>query len=120
MIIYKNRELNICEDLLGNIWSFVSFTLNPHLLIINKYYYSNYRKDAKITNLNSYIRFLIRNDYNFLFSFLLNNKLLKKVNLRKKYKYKKETYKNYIHFLNYLCIYYDSNKCKFLVNDFYK
>lgn len=109
----KNKYLN--NDVLKQIWSFISFKSNPHLLILNKYNYISNRPITKINNIDSYIRFLIRNDYNFLFSFLLLNTIIKKININKTYKYKKEKYKNYIHFLRSLCINYNSNKCKILL-----
>ena len=109
----KNKYLN--NDVLKQIWSFISFKSNPHLLILNKYNYISNRPITKINNIDSYIRFLIRNDYNFLFSFLLLNTIIKKKNINKPYKYKKEKYKNYIHFLRGLCINYNSNKCKILL-----
>jgi hypothetical protein len=112
----KNRNLN--DDILNQIWSFISFEKSPNLLMLNKNYYTNYRQYTKISNENTYTRFLIRNDYNFLFSFLLLNNICKNINLRKKYKYKKETFKNYIHFLNSLCINYNSIKCKTLVRNY--
>ena len=112
----KNNYLN--NDVLNQIWSFISFKLNPHLLILNKNYYMINRPITKINNLDSYIRFLIRNDYNFLFSFFLLHTIIKKINIYKKYKYKKERYKNYIHFLRGLCINYNSNKCKILLTIF--
>ena len=112
----KNKHLN--NDVLKQIWSFISFKSNPHLLILNKYNYISNRPITKINNIDSYIRFLIRNDYNFLFSFLLLNTIIKKININKTYKYKKEKYKNYIHFLRGLCINYNSNKCKILLINF--
>ena len=112
----KNYYLN--NDVLKQIWSFISFKSNPHLLILNKYNYISNRPITKINNIDSYIRFLIRNDYNFLFSFLLLNTIIKKININKTYKYKKEKYKNYIHFLRSLCINYNSNKCKILLINF--
>lgn len=112
----KNKYLN--NDVLKQIWSFISFKSNPHLLILNKYNYISNRPITKINNIDSYIRFLIRNDYNFLFSFLLLNTITKKININKTYKYKKEKYKNYIHFLRSLCINYNSNKCKILLINF--
>mgnify|MGYP001429773266 FL=1 len=112
----KNKYLN--NDVLKQIWSFISFKSNPHLLILNKYNYISNRPITKINNIDSYIRFLIRNDYNFLFSFLLLNTIIKKININKTYKYKKEKYKNYIHFLRSLCINYNSNKCKILLINF--
>ena len=109
------KSLN--KDVLNKIWSYISFNFNPHLLLLNKDYYNIYRPVTKINNLDSYIRFLIRNDYNFLFSFFLLHSVNKK-KINKKYRYKKEIYKNYIHFLRGLCISYNSNKCKMLVTNF--
>ena len=114
----KNEILN--NDILNEIWSFISFEKTPNLLMLNKNYYINYRQYTKISNKNKYARFLIRNDYNFLFSFLLLNTIIKKININKTYKYKKEKYKNYIHFLRGLCINYNSNKCKILLINFEK
>lgn len=84
---------------------------------MNRYSYQNNRKSIRIPVINNdnYIRHLIRRDYNYVFSNLLNENYSKwdKIN---RYKHKMYIFDNYIQYLLHISIQYNSTRCRELIN----
>lgn len=68
---------------------------------------------------DSYIRFIIRNDSNFIFENILEMNYHKWSKI-KKWKYKNLKFNNYIHYILYLCQLYTSGKCKNIIKYSFK
>ena len=87
---------------------------------INKENYNLYH--AQIYNLynlsqpsiETYIRAIIRKDMSFVFKKLLDDNKNKWIRIYK-FKYGKQVFNNYVHFLIYFCIEMSANKCKKLI-----
>tara|TARA_Y100000385_G_C12780543_1_gene503319 strand:- start:94 stop:519 length:426 start_codon:yes stop_codon:yes gene_type:complete len=95
--------------------------LSPVILVwLTKENYIKYHyviKDIIQKNrLESYIRDIIRNDYSFVFNYLLDEQFNKWLNM-KKYTYKCYIFENYIRFLMQFCIDNNSNKCLMLIQN---
>lgn len=67
-----------------------------------------------IVNFDSYVRSMIRNDCNFVFKLLLNEKI-EEWNKNKKLTYHNKIYYNYLQYVIDLCIYNKSDKCKSII-----
>ena len=68
---------------------------------------------------DSYIRFIIRNDSNFIFENILKMNYDKWCKI-KKWSYKNLKFKNYIQYILYLCQKYTSGKCKNIIKYSFK
>lgn len=93
------------------------------LIFLNKHCYKKYhyliKKFIHEKNFEKYMRSIIRNDNDFVFSHILLdfNKDIYKI---KNYIYKNTLYKNYYKFLIDYCIQNNSIKCRNILNDFLK
>ena len=92
---------------------------NTILNIENDYFIrKNYLLYLKSNNIskNRYLNMLIRKDYDYILKTIINTKYnhWKKI---KNYYYKGNRYPTYIIFLENLCIKYNSNKCRLVIND---
>ena len=106
------------EDIIGEIKLFIPL---DKLAICNKFYWFNNYNIKIASSLNDrYFRFLIRNDYDFIFNTYLAlnfNRLIKK----KKIKYQNKIFPRKIELIRYLtCFVFESPKCKQMVEDFMK
>lgn len=70
----------------------------------------------KNKNVEEYIRFIVRNDNEFVFSRLLVDNLSRWINLRN-YLNRDCIYLNYIVFLNSYCVDHNSYKCKKIIQE---
>ena len=84
--------------------------LKNKIPFLNKYFYSLIPGIEKISkyNFDKYIRWILRNDYIFLFHFCIE----KIKNNNKKITYNNRKFNNYLEYVKYLIIIYDSGKCK--------
>ena len=104
------------EEIVNIIFS----KLNPlQLIFINKeYYYKlNHLVDTIITKgrYDSFLRDIIRHDYNFVFKNILHRKFNNWI-LFKNYKYKNTTYPDFVHFLLFYSKNNNSHRCNDLIN----
>ena len=94
------------DDVLNIIFEFippsVKFSLNKQLYKIN---------ERKIPKLDTFLRNIIRLDYPFVFEYYLVNKY-KKWRKITRWIYKNMIFHNYVEYSRYLCIIYESSKCK--------
>lgn len=108
------------NDLIVLIKSFIPKTT---LLFLNNYYYKKYhyliKKYIKGFNFENYIRTIIRQDNNFVFSQILIDYNKDISNIRH-YIYKNILYKKYYYFLIDYCIKNNSIKCRDILNEFLK
>ena len=81
-----------------------------HNTNINKRFLYN-TETAYYSKLDSYINFLIKNDFDYVFEKLIYYKHNHWVTI-KRYTYKGVSYSNYLTFLNQLCIARESTKCR--------
>lgn len=70
-------------------------------------------------NIENYIRYILRRDYDFVFKQILLENYKKWLEI-KHYMYKNIIYKNYIYFIKDYCIENESNNCRNLINFFLK
>ena len=92
---------------------------DEQLLFTNKKYYESNIIKYRLTKislkaffgLDNYIKRLLINKYDYIFSLLIREKYKHWVHI-KKYRYKGYKYKSYIDLLDQLCIEYQSNKCR--------
>ncbi len=126
------NNLPFCMDICREISKYVKmeiyyFPNNIRLLILeyipfrykyllNNYYYNIYHNKVIFSPFESYIRNIIRNDNYYIFNKILceNIEIWKK----KQYTYRKKKYTNYFDYLNKLCIEYNCNKCRILLNNY--
>ena len=102
------------DDIIKIIWYKI---LPKYKIFINKenYIKFNYLIDQNITNHDSYIRDIIRNDSSYVFYYILQrcfNNWLQMYN----YKYKGVIYTNYINFILFYMQQNNSSKCNNLIN----
>ena len=71
-------------------------------------------------NKENYIRDMVRRDYDFVFSHLLNENFVKWVFEIKHYKYKNIIYKNYLYFIKDFCLIHESTKCRMILQAFFE
>lgn len=95
---------------------------NTILNIENDYFirknYLFYLKSNNISK-NRYLNMIIRKDYDYILKTIINEKYNRWNNL-KNYYYKGNRYPTYIIFLENLCIKYNSNKCRLVINNISK
>lgn len=106
------------EDLVNIIFSYVPCKT---LALTNKYYWKKNYEDTYNTKLKaSYWRFILRNDYSFIFEQYISNSLpyfLKE----KKTIYKSQIYPRKLELVNYLINFtFDSQKCKIVLDKIMK
>ncbi len=104
------------DEIINIIWIFV--TPVQKIGVDKKHYYKfNYLIDRLIPNIryDSYVRDMIRNDFIFIFNFLLNRKYIYWLN-RVNYKYNNIIYPSYIHFLLDFTHKNNASKCNNLIN----
>jgi len=106
------------EDLENIIFSYIS---HKDLSLINKYYWKQHYNETYNNRLHpSYWRWILRNDYNFIFNQYLMNSLsffLKE----KKVIYKSQIYPRNLELVNYLINYtFGSQKCKIILDKIMK
>ena len=114
-------EINyLPNELIGEIFNFVSL---KNLAKCNKFYFSKYyefKNNNKEKIKQSYFRFLLRNDMNFVFSKYIDNKF-KYLISNKKIIYKDKVFPRRIELLRYLtCFVFESPKCKKIIEDHMK
>ena len=81
-----------------------------HNTNVNKRFLYN-TDTAYYSKLDSYINFIIKNDFDYVFKKLIQYKYNHWVTI-KRYKYKGMSHCNYLTFLNHLCITSQSTKCR--------
>lgn len=99
------------DEILNIIFNYI----NPYnKLLLNKFFYNKYNylifKIIPERRYESYVRDIIRNDYNFIFKNILNNYFDNWCKI-KYYNYKNIIYNTYINFLIFYSNKYNSNKC---------
>ena len=102
--------INIIESYVPNI---VYMNLNK------EYYYKYHSLFTKYINpklIEQYIRTTVRQDNEFVFNQLLIENYVWWLKM-KKYLYRDSIYANYVLFLNFYCLEYDSFKCKKLISE---
>tara|TARA_B110000495_G_C22928916_1_gene542942 strand:+ start:463 stop:864 length:402 start_codon:yes stop_codon:yes gene_type:complete len=108
------------EVLVGEIYDFISL---KNLAKCNKYYFNKYylqKNKKKEIIKQSYFRFLLRNDMNFIFEKYIN------INFRyfikkKKLNYNNKIFPRKIELLRYLtCFVFNSPKCKIIIENHMK
>ena len=115
--------INFPEDILYIIKQYIPIyflsTTNKHYWLKN-YYHNSLLNQTKLNNNLLYYKFIIKNDYEFVFYHYihLNKKLFLK---NHKYKYKKFFFPRKIEIFNFLINNeFSSFKCKTILNDFMK
>ena len=115
--------INLPEDVLSIIKQYIPIfflsTANKNYWLKN-YYHNSLLNQTKLNNNLLYYKFIIKNDYNFIFYHYLH--LNKKLFLKKhKYKYKNFFFPRKIEIFNFLINNeYNSFRCKTILNDFMK
>lgn len=102
--------------------NFLEYFYNNQIDLDNKYkmFYPHYNGVSnKYKNYDSYLRFIIRNDFNFLFENILNI-YYEKWNKTKRWNYKNIKFRNYLEYILYLCEINTSGKCKNIIKYKYK
>lgn len=107
----------------------IQYIIKPYLSLEDTYLTNktdyNIHKTEKFTSLyknkrqrfsNSYITYLIRNDYSFVFEILIN---IMFIHWYKpwKIKYKEGVFFCYVDLLNHKCIEYRANSCRSIINN---
>ena len=116
-------DLNILpEVIVGEIFKFLP--RNTIYLLNRTFFDSHYPQiiadfDVNNSRFQSYIRNIIRLDCNFQLQYLLNSHFLR-WNKVLNWKYKQNTFPSYISFLKLLTIHYNSQRCRFLINQYLK
>jgi len=103
----------------------VSFLSPVVLVFVNKKYYTKFHNKfiytllpRKIHDIDNYIRFITRNDYDFVLNNLFENKPNPQILLStKRIKYKNKSYKNYLHYLLEFSIHHFAYKCCHLIRN---
>jgi hypothetical protein len=94
---------------------------NKNIVFVNKKFYLLYHNLIKISIINyeNYNRDMIRRDNEMVFNMILRENYNKWCEI-KQYRYKNMIFINYIYFIIYYCIEYDSNNCSNVINIFFK
>ena len=113
-----NDMINLLpEDVLSYILPFINIKT---LIFTNTEYYCKNHKLVKYMipklRYDAYIRNIIRSDNDYVLLFLLNENIDKWINMNK-YPFKNYIFNNYLFFLNYLSIEYNSNNCRRLIEN---
>ena len=94
----------------------VTIFLRKESYIYNHLLVREYIKKQEIEN---YIRCMIRQDNDFIFSQLLKENYSRWINMKKCY-YRNSIYANYLVFLESYCLDHESDKCKNLINNLFE
>ena len=91
------------------------------LVFTNRENYNLYHVLIKpcIKDYESYIRYMIRQDNEFVFKKIIEENYRKWYEIRQ-YKYKNMIFNNYLYFVINFCIENDSNNCRKVISDFLK
>jgi len=114
-------EINkLPQDMIGEIFSFIS---SKNLAKCNKFYFNNYyfkQKEKVEERKQSYFRFLLRNDMNYIFQKYIDIKFRLFIK-KKKIIYKDKVFLRKIELLRYLtCFVFESPKCKKIIENHMK
>ena len=108
------------EDVLGVIYDFLPiatiYTLKKNLFALH---YPTVISRLSPTKFQSYVRNIIRNDYDFQLLYLLKQNF-QKWNKQSSWKYKHHTFPSYMVFLKLLSIEYNSTRCRQLIDNYLK
>ena len=112
-------KLNILpDDIVGEIMSFMP--LDKFTLCNKHYWFNTYHLKISYDLDSRYYRFLLRNDYSFIFNTYLALNFPKFLIKRKTY-YQNKVFPRKIELVRYLtCFVFKSPKCKKIVEDFMK
>ena len=103
----------LCDDVLNYIYEFVPNDVKKSL---NKSLFKEYSSDYPIKRLNSFFINIIRQDYSFILECHMKEKFKRWYKLRN-WIYKNMVFHNYIEYLKYLCIEYESQKCRNMIRN---
>lgn len=119
-----NKNTNIMNQinkLPNDVLNIIKEYLNYHSLVfLNKTYYDlyHYSIKEKITKYESYIRYIIKRDYYYVFNKVIRENFDNWIDIRK-YRYKYMIFNSYIYFIMHFCMEECSEKCtKVLLNIF--
>jgi len=105
------------EVLVQIIESFIPLSVK---VFLNKTYYLKFHKELRQRinrrQIENYIRTMVRQDNDFVFTHLLVENYRRWLTMRNYY-YKSSIYANYIYFLQSYCIENESTKCKELIKE---
>ena len=109
---------NLPFELLDIIFSYIP---NISKLRLNKYYYDKYhqivKKNIKKGQCESYIRFMVRQDNEFIIKHLIKENYVRWVGMIDYYDGGLE-FNNYISFLKYYCCENNSEKCEYEIYNY--
>jgi hypothetical protein len=103
----------LCDDVLNYIYEFVPNNVKKSL---NRSLFKEYSLEHPIERLNSFFINIIRQDYSFILECHLKDKFKRWYKLRN-WIYKNMVFHNYIEYLKYLCIVYESQKCRNMIRN---
>jgi len=106
----------LCDDVLNYIYEFVANDVKKSL---NKTLFKKYSSEYPIKRLNSFFINIIRQDYSFVLECHLRERFKNWYKLRN-WVYKNMVFHNYIEYLKYLCIEYESQKCRNMIRSIEK
>jgi len=98
----------LSDDVLNYIYEFIPKHVKKSL---NKSSFKEYTKTYCIPRLNSFFTNIIRRDHSFILECHIEDKFKGWYKLRN-WIYKNMVFHNYIEYLKYLCIEYESQKCR--------
>ncbi len=104
----------LCMDVRGEIFTFIPSSVRKQL---NKQLYLE--NTSHIPQKNSFIRHIIRRDWDFIFQYHLEKNYTSWLKIRN-WIYKNMVFYNYIEYLRHLCNEYQSGRCKNSMNIFEK
>ena len=117
------------EDIINHIYTFIPLHVlcnvsstnyknynKEHLEYLNNMVYGYHLKLNKKFSFDTYVRYLIKNDYYYVFQFVLKDNL-KKWKKMKKTRYKNFNYKSKLLFYSFYCMECKSNKCLMKIKD---
>lgn len=118
------------EDIINYIYDFIPLNIlcnlsdtnykkyyKKHLEYLNNTIYGHHLKLNKKCTFDTYVRYLIKNNYYYIFGFVLKNNI-KKWKQLKKTRYKNFNYKSKLLFYSFYCIKCKSNNCLEKIKDF--
>jgi hypothetical protein len=111
-----NKVERLPEDVLHIIKSFIPIKIGMFLTKINYIeHHCLFKNYIDKRNIENYIRDMVRQDNDFVFTQILNENY-KRWLAMKKYMYKSCIYANYIIFVDSYCIENKATNCRFLIN----
>ena len=112
--LYIKNFLSDKSLLLTNKKDYEENIMKVRFLYHNKLLCKNFLYNTETgyySRLDSYINYLIKNDFHYVFGLLIHYKYKQWINI-KRYRYKGYLHRNYLEFLNHLCITSESTKCR--------